>query len=207
MLIILWLLYFSIHSLLASIRFKTFVLNTRPEFMPWYRLIFNSTAVFLLIPPLYVMAIYPGEPLWNWSGIWFYVANGLALLAVVGFAWSLKAYDSAEFFGTRQLKEGRVDVTEEESFQLSIFHRYVRHPWYSFGLVLIWTRDMNVAFFITATLLSLYFILGSRLEEKKLIAFHGERYRVYQKHVSSLIPLPWKILSKDKANEIVNLVE
>jgi protein-S-isoprenylcysteine O-methyltransferase Ste14 len=204
-LIILWLLYFSIHSLLASIKIKQFILNSMPGLMPWYRLIFNLIALLLLIPPLYVMAKYPGNALWQWAGPWFYLANGLALAAVAGFIWSLKAYDSTEFIGTRQLQEGRVDVTEEESLHLSTLHRYVRHPWYSFALVLIWTRDMNVAFLITAILLSLYFILGSRLEEKKLLTFHGEKYRLYQKHVAALIPLPWKILSKKKADEIVNL--
>lgn len=206
-LIILWLLYFSIHSLLASIKFKQFVLNSKPEFMPWYRISFNFIAVLLLVPPLYVMSMYPGEIVWQWSGYWFYLANGLALLAVAGFLWSLKAYDSAEFFGTRQLQQGRVDVTEEESLHISVLHRYVRHPWYSFALVLIWTRDMNTAFLITAILLSLYFILGSRMEEKKLIAFHGDKYRLYQDHVAALIPLPWKILSKKKADEIADLAD
>ena len=206
-LIILWLLYFSIHSLLASIRFKQFILNSYPRFMPWYRLSFNIIALLLIIPPLFVMARHPGNIVWQWSGNWSYLANGLALLAIAGFIWSLRSYDSAEFFGTRQLNEGRVDVTEKESFKLSVLHRYVRHPWYSLALVLIWTRDMNVAFLISAIMLSLYFILGSRLEENKLTAFHGDQYRLYQKHVAALIPLPWRILSKQKAEEIVSLVE
>jgi len=206
-LIILWLLYFSIHSLLSSIKFKQFILNSYPRFMPWYRLFFNFIAVFLLLPPLYVMAKYPGNIVWQWSGYWVYLANSLALLAIAGFLWSLKSYDSTEFFGTRQLKEGRVDVKEKESFQLSVLHRFVRHPWYAFALVLIWTRDMNVAFLISAILLSLYFILGSRLEENKLIAFHGEKYRLYKKHVAGLIPLPWRILSRKKAQEIVGIVD
>jgi methanethiol S-methyltransferase len=206
-LIILWLLYFSIHSLLASIWFKQFILNSYPGFMPWYRLSFNFIAVLLLIPPLYVMAKYPGGIIWQWSGIWSYLANGLALLAVAGFLWSLKSYDSAEFFGTRQLKEGRADVKEKESFKLSVLHRYVRHPWYFLALVLIWTRDMNAALLISAIMLSLYFILGSRLEEHKLIAFHGEKYRIYMKHVAGLVPLPWRILSRKKAQEIVSFTD
>jgi protein-S-isoprenylcysteine O-methyltransferase Ste14 len=207
LLIILWLLYFSIHSLLASIKFKQFIFKSMPGFMPWYRLSFNFAAVVLLFPPLLLMSRYPGDIIWQWSGYWFYLANGLALLALAGFIWSLKSYDSAEFFGTRQLQEGRVDVTDEESLHISLLHRYVRHPWYSFALVLIWTRDMNVAFLITAILLSLYFVLGSRLEERKLVAFHGEKYRQYMKHVAGLVPVPWRILSRKKANEIVGLID
>ena len=62
---------------------------------------------------------------------------------------------------------------------------------------------MNVSFLISAILLSLYFILGSRLEEKKLIVFHGDRYRLYRKYVAALVPLPWRFLSKEKLAEIV----
>lgn len=206
-LIILWLLYFSIHSILASIWFKQFVLNSYPGFMPWYRLSYNFIALLLLIPPLYMMTKYPGDIVWQWSGYWSYLANGLALLAVAGFLWSLKFYDSAEFFGTRQLKEGRIDVKEKESFQLSELHRFVRHPWYFFALVLIWTRDMYVSLLISAILLSFYFTLGSRLEEQKLIAFHGEKYRLYMKHVAGLMPLPWRILSRQKALDIVSITD
>lgn len=203
--IILWMLYFSIHSLFASLRFKQFILLSYPGIMPWYRLIFNILAMLLLIPPVFLMLMYPGELVWQWSGNWRYLANSLALLAIAGFIFSLRSYDSSEFIGTRQLKEGRKDIKERESFHLSVFHRYVRHPWYAFALVLIWTRDMYISYLISAILMSLYFIIGSYLEEKKLIAFHGDQYRLYRKYVAALIPLPWRILSAQKAAEIVAL--
>lgn len=203
--IILWMLYFSIHSLFASLRFKQFILLLYPGIMPWYRLIFNILAIVLLIPPVFLMLMYPGDLVWQWSGNWRYLANSLALLAIAGFIFSLRSYDSSEFLGTRQLKEGRKDIKERESFHLSVFHRYVRHPWYAFALVLIWTRDMHVSYLLSAILMSLYFIIGSHLEEKKLIAFHGDQYRLYRKYVAALIPLPWRILSAQKAAEIMAL--
>lgn len=203
--IILWMLYFSIHSLFASLRFKQFILLLYPGIMPWYRLIFNILAIVLLIPPVFLMLMYPGDLVWQWSGNWRYLANSLALLAIAGFIFSLRSYDSSEFLGTRQLKEGRKDIKERESFHLSVFHRYVRHPWYAFALVLIWSRDMHVSYLLSAILMSLYFIIGSHLEEKKLIAFHGDQYRLYRKYVAALIPLPWRILSAQKAAEIMAL--
>lgn len=201
--IILWLLYFSIHSLFASLRFKQFVLLAYPEIMPWYRLVYNLLAIVLLIPPVFLMLMYPGDLVWQWSGNWRYLANSLALLAIAGFIFSLRSYDSSEFLGTRQLKESRKDIKERESFHLSVFHRYVRHPWYAFALILIWTRDMYVSYLISAVLMSLYFIIGSYFEEKKLVAYHGDQYRLYRKHVAALIPLPWRILSKKKVAEIL----
>ena len=203
--IILWMLYFSIHSLFASLRFKQFILLSYPGIMPWYRLIFKILAILLLITPVFLMLMYPGDLVWQWSGNWRYLANSLALLAIAGFIFSLRSYDSSEFIGTRQLKEGRKDIKERESFHLSVFHRYVRHPWYAFALVLIWTRDMYISYLISAILMSLYFIIGSYLEEKKLIAFHGDQYRLYRKYVAAMIPLPWRILSAQKAEEIVAL--
>ena len=64
---------------------------------------------------------------------------------------------------------------------------------------------MNTSFLISAILLSLYFIIGSRFEEGKLIAFYGDQYRLYRNNVAALIPLPWRVLSKEKAVEIQNL--
>ena len=47
-------------------------------------------------------------------------------------------------------------------------------------LVLIWTRDMDVATLVSSVLMSAYFIVGARLEEAKLAAYHGAAYRCYQ---------------------------
>jgi len=58
---------------------------------------------------------------------------------------------------------------------------------------------MNGAYLLSAILITLYFVLGSRLEEQKLIAFHGDVYRSYCAKVPSLLPLPWKYLQKDEA--------
>ena len=114
--------------------------------------------------------------------------------AVAGFLWSLKYYDGGEFIGLRQLRERNASVDDQEQFQLSPLHRHVRHPWYFFALVIIWTRDMNAAMLTTAILITLYFVIGSRLEEQKLLRYHGEIYRRYRQRVPGLVPLPWKYL-------------
>ena len=75
----------------------------------------------------------------------------------------------------------------------------MRHPWYSFGLVIVWTRDMNEAMLVSAIAITAYFVIGSRFEERKLIAVHGEAYRRYRQRVPALVPLPWKYLGSDEA--------
>jgi len=204
-LIILWLVYFSIHSLTASLWLKQRVAGHFPGFMPGYRVSFNVIALLTLVPPVYLMYSFPGENLWLWSGGWKYLSNIFTIIAAGGFLWSLRYYKSSEFLGTSQLKEGRKDILEQERFYLSPLHRYVRHPWYSLALLYIWSRDMNESFFVTAGLISIYFIIGSRLEEKKLIAYHGEQYNIYRQQVAALIPLPWRILSKEQAEKITGI--
>ena len=55
---------------------------------------------------------------------------------------------------------------------------------------------------ITAVLLTLYFVIGSRLEEQKLLRYHGEIYRRYRERVPGLIPLPWKYLRESDARAL-----
>jgi len=202
LLILSWLAYFSLHSLLASIGVKQFVALRWPRAMPAYRLGFNVLAVLLLAVPLHLTLTYSGPWIWRWSGLASGVALVLSAAAVVGFLWSLKFYDGREFLGLRQLAEHNTSVDDQEQFQLSPLQRWVRHPWYFFALVIIWTRDMNAAMLITAILMTLYFVIGSRLEERKLLRYHGEIYRRYRKRVPGLVPLPWKHLSESDAQAL-----
>lgn len=200
-----WVVYFVIHSVLASLPMKTWVANRFPRCMPWYRLFFNALASILILIPLYLTFTAPGEPVWAWHGGWFYLANGIALLTVSGFLYSLRYYDGAEFIGLRQLRDREQRVEDQETFQLSPLHRYVRHPWYSLGLIIIWTRDMPPAMLLTAICATLYFVIGAYLEERKLVVYYGDVYRQYQIRVPALIPLPWRHLDGESAEYLVNL--
>jgi len=115
----------------------------------------------------------------------------------------MRAYDGGEFLGLRQLRAGTRTVEDQEAFRISPLHRYVRHPWYFLSLVIVWTRDMNAAMLLSAIVITAYFVVGSRLEERKLIAYHGERYRRYMEKVAGLVPLPWKVLSPEEARELL----
>ncbi len=198
-----FVLYFIFHSLTASLTVKQWVARHWPHLMPYYRLTFNALAIILSLPLLAVLVLYPGEMLWQWQGAGFYISSGVALLALVGFFISLKHYDLAEFWGTKQWRETNKTVHDQEVFNISPLHRFVRHPWYFFVLLLIWTRDVSTTQFTAYVLLTLYLIIGSRLEELKLIAYHGEVYREYQQKVAGLIPLPWKTLSKAEARALI----
>jgi len=194
-----WAWYFTLHSALASRTVKTWVSAHWPGFQPYYRLAYNLAATLFLIPCLYILHSYQGAPLWHWQGVERWLADGLALTAVAGFLWSLRYYDMREFLGlsqTRYPDQGR-------HLSLSPFHRFVRHPWYFFGLIIIWTRDMDPVWLTSCIAITLYLAIGSHLEERKLEEKFGELYRRYQQRVPGLIPLPGRYLSHTEALEIV----
>lgn len=198
-----WLAYAALHSLLAALPVKAWATRRWPGFAPWYRLAYNLFAAIALLPLLWAIYAMPGAPLWRWAGPWAWLANGLALAALAGFWLSTRGYDMDEFLGLKPLREQRRDAVEHDGLYLSPIHRHVRHPWYSFALLLIWTRDMNAPFLLSAIAMTLYFIIGARLEERKLVAHFGDAYRAYCRRVPGLVPLPWQRLTPDEAEELM----
>lgn len=168
---------------------------------------YNILAILLLVPPLWLMRTLDSPVLWSWEGVWQWLANALALGAIAGFLWSLRYYSGTEFLGLEQLRQPQSKPDSHGAFTLSPFHCFVRHPWYFFALVIIWTRDMDPGFLLTAIMLTLYFIVGSRLEENKLIYHYGDVYRRYRTLVPGLVPLPWRYLDRQARQELLRQAE
>lgn len=202
-----WILYALIHTVLASRTGKSWFQSRFPGKFPVYRLLFNVVAILLLVLPLWLLYSYPGTPLWRWPPILGWLADGAALAAALGFLWTMRVYDSAEFLGLRQLRRSTADILRPTPLRLSWAHRFVRHPWYFFGLVILWTREMNAALLVTALILTLYLAAGSRREESDLIERYGDQYREYRKQVPGLFPLPWRFLSARQARDIVRMAD
>jgi protein-S-isoprenylcysteine O-methyltransferase Ste14 len=203
-----WIVYGLVHSGLASPVSKAWFRRHFPRHFPAYRVAFNVIAVALLAPPLWLLISYPGEPLWQWPLAARWLADAAALAAAAGFVWTFRIYDGRELLGIMQLRRARQATGEQapdldrSPMQLSWAHRFVRHPWYFFGLVIVWTREMNAALLITAGCLTIYLLLGSRREERDLLARYGERYRYYRERVPALMPLPWRYLSREQAERL-----
>jgi protein-S-isoprenylcysteine O-methyltransferase Ste14 len=198
-----WLGYFALHSCLAGMKTKQRLARTFPRAARYYRLGYNLLAAALLLPLLGWIYARPGPDVWVWAGWQAWLANGLALAALIGFATTSTGYDLADFLGLRQARGEAPPTADSEGLKISTWHRHVRHPWYFLALVLIWTRDMSTAFLISAVLMTLYFWVGSRLEEAKLIAYYGDAYRRYRERVPGLVPLPWRRLSREEADAIL----
>jgi len=197
-----WFLYFVIHSLLASLTVKTWVDHRWPSFTKAYRVTYNLVAVLLLIPVLTLSREMDQRVLWYWTGGWKVVATSLKGLAILGFLWTFKNYVLLEFMGFRQLKERVKGVLNQEHFKVSPLHRFVRHPWYFLILVILWAGDLNASGLLLNISVTLYFIIGSRLEENKLVQYHGDLYQNYKKAVPALLPRPWRFLDSQGIRDL-----
>lgn len=200
-----FVIYFTLHSWLASLKLKNYVTTRWPRFMPAYRLTYNIVSVVLLIPLLWLMRQNPGPILWQWQGNASLFKYGIMITAIGGFIWSLRSYDNMVFLGWTQWKNRHLGAEDPDRLFISSLHRFVRHPWYFFILLILWVQDMTLSQLVTYGLITLYLIVGSRLEERKLVSQYGDAYRLYCKRVPGLIPLPWRWLSQDEARELVDL--
>lgn len=190
-----WTLYGVLHSWLASASLKRAVARRWPGPARAYRLAYNALAVVLLLPPLWLTQAYQGPAVIAWSP---WLSWPAAAFCVAGYLWSMKWYDGMDFLGLRNLAGAR----QADPFILSPMHRYVRHPWYSLGLLFLWTRDLNAGWLIATIAVSIYIVVGARLEEEKLIASFGDAYKLYRKRVPSLIPWPGKSLGAAEAEAL-----
>ena len=150
---------------------------------------FVSSAVLTAVVILWQPA---REPLLELQGALRWVARGVFLLGLAGFAWGVGALQSFDAFGGTDIKshcEGR--RPEPQRFAISGPYRWTRHPLYFFSLLLIWScPDLTTDRLFFNVLWTTWIYVGTVLEERDLVAEFGDAYRRYQRSVPRLIP--WK---------------
>ncbi len=118
----------------------------------------------------------------------------LVAAALYLFIAGCRAHDCRTVLGLAQIETARrgLHPSEPQLSTTGILH-HVRHPWYAAGLALLWSfgsyTDVELA---VHAVLTVYFIVGSLLEERRLLAQFGDRYRRYQQAVPMLVPRPWR---------------
>ena len=122
-----------------------------------------------------------------------WVMRGLCLAALAGVVWALGSLSNFDAFGARALLS-HAKGAPPDPVRLTVRgpYRWVRHPFYLFGLVAIWTCPaLSLDRILFNALFTAWIAIGARLEERDLAAAFGDAYRAYQRQVPMLIP--WRL--------------
>ena len=185
------------HSVMARPGFKRWWTRVVPE--PAERstyVLFSSLALIVLFTywqPLGGMIWQVHDP-----------GGQFTLYSLFAFGWGLVLVSTFlinhfDLFGLRQVwlyLRGQ-DYTPL-SFVTPGPYKLVRHPLYVGWLFAFWaTPTMTVTHLVFALATTAYILIAIRLEERDLIACHGERYHDYRRQVPMLVP---RIFRKDVAS-------
>jgi len=192
-----WVIWCTMHSFLISPFMIRYMQTRFPGSDSWYRLFYNSFSLTTLAVPLYCMLAIKSGPVFSWEGIMQIPRFILLLSALILFREGARKYDLGFFLGIKQLKAGGGNtlLSDGEMFAPTGIFGIIRHPWYAGSLLLVWSglAVYTASSVITASILSIYLVLGTFLEERKILVEYGESYRNYQRDVSMLFPWKWSI--------------
>ncbi|RUM41721.1 MAG: hypothetical protein DSY70_00785 [Desulfobulbus sp.] len=189
---LLWILWCFLHSLLITGWLNRWIENKGGFLQGAHRLFYVGFSCLSLIPVLWYQFSLPQQQFFSWHGPWRILQFLLLFYAVIMFYGGKKVYDTSYFLGIRQWKNYRHNQEPQSlPFTSKGILRYVRHPWYSGSLTFLWAMGpLTDVTILARTLLSLYLVIGTLLEEHKLKLQIGEPYHEYCRQVPMLIP--WK---------------
>lgn len=184
-----------VHSLTAGRGLKPWLKRRLGERIVegWYRLAYNAFSVLTLLPLGVLFVLLPDSELYRVEGPAAWLMRLVQAVGVLGLVGALFVTDVWQFAGVKQAAaylRGEPLPLPEPPLVINGMYRLVRHPLYFFSLLAIWpmpVMTVNVLLFnIGATL---YFLAGSRVEERRLVRVYGDAYRKYQQRVPGVIPL------------------
>jgi len=182
-----------LHSAMISASVIGYLRKNFGAIFRFYRLFFNLVAILTLIPVFLFACSIRTQTIFHWSG-YFRIGQVFLLIAAVLLLFlGWRHYDLHRLLGIKQIKEGTSNkaITDSGELDTSGILGITRHPWYLATILLIWARQMDASAIFVNVILTSYLIVGTYLEEKKLVREFGEKYLIYQKRVSMLIPYKW----------------
>ena len=167
------------HSITASLWCKQCFKSMLPHH---YRLLYSIVGIISTALWLWFNHQLADVPLYAMQGIWFWLLMGLQALGFLIVLAAFKPIDGAVFLG---LKEA---VQSTDPFIIQGIYKYIRHPMYTGAMLILLAMPEQSMNGLNFTLVvCLYFIVGSRFEEKRMLAEHPD-YADYQQKVGAFIP-------------------
>jgi protein-S-isoprenylcysteine O-methyltransferase Ste14 len=153
-------------------------------------------ATFVLVTCVLLWALFlqwrqlPGV-LWSLEGPSAWFLRGVSFLGWGVVLVSSFLIDHFELFGLRQVvRHFRGRPAAAPAFRERSLYRVVRHPLMLGFLLAFWaTPVMTMGHLFFAAMCSGYILVGIQIEERSLVAEHGDSYRDYRRRVPMLLPL------------------
>lgn len=132
------------------------------------------------------------QVIWSVDGPIGSVLAGVSLLGWAIVFIASFTISHVDLFGVRQAwLRFRERSYTPVGFRLAGLYRLVRHPLMVGFLIAFWsTPTMTLGHLFFSLLTTGYILFGTWVEERDLIAEHGERYLAYKRSVRGLIPIP-----------------
>jgi protein-S-isoprenylcysteine O-methyltransferase Ste14 len=188
------------HSIMARQGFKRLWTQVIPKHLERPTYVLASSLVLILL-------------LWQWRAVpqVVWALHGPAATLLNGTFWlgwtllfsSTFLINHFELFGVQQVwGYFRGKGYSGATFRTPVLYRIVRHPLYLGFVIAFWSAPrMSLGHLIFSIATTGYILLGIHLEERDLVAEHGESYRSYRERVPMLIPFP-KSSKQDPASAV-----
>ncbi len=195
--IISFLVWAAFHSLTAAQGFKDRVAGLMGEraYQGFYRLIYSAVSVLTLLPVLYFYWQLPDRPLYAVPAPFSWGMIALQAVGLIGLTVSVLQSGAMAFVGVQQALDylNGGDIGREsglgETLVVHGLYRYMRHPLYTFSMLLLWASPiMTRNSLIMVVLITAYFVVGSFIEERRLEQDFGEDYVAYKRAVGRFTP-------------------
>lgn len=189
--IVIWALYCFFHSFLISIWFTNILTRLLKKYFSYYRMFYVLVSILLLIPLINYTSKIDSSAVSIYEFPVSIIRSVLFYGSLLIFFWAFFFnYDSLSFFGIRQvinrnkagLKPGSNEIKKNGLLGI------IRHPMYLALIIFLWCQTYRMLDIVVNTLLTIYVLIGTRLEERKLVLEYGDAYKKYQLEVPMLIP-------------------
>jgi methanethiol S-methyltransferase len=189
--ILTWSVYCILHSYLISIKFTEFMTRFLKNYYAFFRIFYNIFSFVLLIILIRYTDSLGSEFTITLTDTLIIIRYILTSATLTMFFWAFFFdYDSLSFFGVRQIMNfGKTKkINPEEEIKKTGLLGIVRHPMYLALIIFLWVNIKSEIDIIINIVLTIYIIIGTVVEEKKLVLEYGDAYSRYQREVPMLIP-------------------
>ena len=185
--------YGVLHSAAASLTLKALAVRLFGEAgRKYYRFGFVVFALITTLAYIALVSLLPDARLYVITAPWIYLTVMLQAGALVCLLLSLRGTGLMAFLGVDSLLKPSAAAVRLPLVTKG-FYRYTRHPIYFFTYILIWLIPQMTWNLLAFNLgVTLYMMIGSVFEERKLISEFGEDYIAYRAGTPWIFPIKLK---------------